>query len=172
MSRLAWLFLGVLLTVVVAGCGGYLFLRMGGVPMATTAQPLPLERTVARLALHASYASARDQKDPLPFNEANMVGGAHVYTMNCVVCHGTPGQPRSDIARGMFPAPPQLFDKDEMVTDDPEGITFWKVTNGIRLSGMPGFLKTLSETDRWQVTLLVSHADRLTPAVERALKEP
>jgi mono/diheme cytochrome c family protein len=69
----------------------------------------------------------------------------------------------------MFPKPPQLFTPDEMVTDDPEGVTFWVVTHGIRLSGMPGFGATLSETERWQVTLLVAHADKLPPAVQAAL---
>jgi mono/diheme cytochrome c family protein len=52
-----------------------------------------------------------------------------------------------------------------MMTDDPEGEIFWRVTHGIRLSGMPGFSSTLSDTERWQVTTLLSHADRLSPAV-------
>ena len=56
-----------------------------------------------------------------------------------------------------------------MVTDEPEGITYWKVTHGIRLSGMPGFEGALSNTQRWQVTMLVASADRLSPAVHAAL---
>jgi mono/diheme cytochrome c family protein len=65
----------------------------------------------------------------------------------------------------MFPPPPQLLEKADMVTSDPEGETFWKVTHGIRLSGMPGFADTLSEKQRWQVTMFVSHADKLPSAV-------
>jgi thiosulfate dehydrogenase len=57
-----------------------------------------------------------------------------------------------------------------MVTDDPEGSTYWKVTHGIRLSGMPAFAKTLSDTQRWQITMLVAHADKLSPAVEAELR--
>lgn len=56
-----------------------------------------------------------------------------------------------------------------MVTDDPEGVTYWKVTHGIRLSGMPGFESTLSDTQRWQVTMLAAHADKLSRAVEAAV---
>ena len=56
-----------------------------------------------------------------------------------------------------------------MVTDDPEGATFWKVTHGIRLSGMPGFESTLTDTERWQITMLVSHADKLSTAAQAAL---
>jgi thiosulfate dehydrogenase len=69
----------------------------------------------------------------------------------------------------MFPLPPQLFEKDGMMTGDPEGATFWKVTPGIRLSGMPGFVSTLSDTQRWQMTMLVAHADKLSPSVQAAL---
>ena len=56
-----------------------------------------------------------------------------------------------------------------MMTDDPEGETFWKVTHGIRLSGMPGFKSALSDTERWQLTSLVAHADRLSPEVQAEL---
>ena len=69
----------------------------------------------------------------------------------------------------MFPAPPQLFETKGMVTDDPEGVTYWKVTHGIRLSGMPGFGTTLSDTKRWQTTMIVAHADKLSPPVQAAL---
>ena len=69
----------------------------------------------------------------------------------------------------MCPPPPQLFDLKDMVTDDPEGVTYWKVTNGIRLSGMPGFGGALSDTQRWQVTMLVAHAGSLSGAVQAAI---
>ena len=137
-SRVGWIALGFLVAIVALGVGGYVFVREGGVSMETTAQPLPLEKTIARLALGASLGHAADQKDPLPFTDANMLDGAHQYRQHCAVCHGTPGQPPATISRGMFPSPPQLFEKRGMVTDDPEGITYWKVTHGIRLSGMPG----------------------------------
>jgi hypothetical protein len=74
----------------------------------------------------------------------------------------------------LMPKPPQLFDKDDMVTDDPEGVIFWIVSNGIRLSGMPGFGDHLEEKERWQIAMLLKHADKLPPAVQAELqrKEP
>ena len=137
--------------------------------MATTAPPLPLEKTVAKMALRASIGNAGDQKGPLPFDDDNMLAGVNAYKeQHCAVCHGAPGQPRAAISKGMFPSPPQLFEKEDMVTDDPEGVTYWKVTHGIRLSGMPGFGSTLSDTQRWQVTMLVAHADKLSGTVQAA----
>jgi thiosulfate dehydrogenase len=58
-----------------------------------------------------------------------------------------------------------------MVAHDPEGSTYWKVSHGIRLSGMPGFADTMSDTERWQVTMLLAHADKLPPAVRAKLAE-
>jgi mono/diheme cytochrome c family protein len=170
-TRVAPFLWGFLSAVIVIIAGALLFIAAGGVSMETTAHPLPLERTIAKLALHASFGRAADQKSPLPLDDANLLAGARAYREICAVCHSTPGQPHTAIAKGMFPDPPALFDPHEMVTDDPEGITYWKVTHGIRLSGMPGFGATLSDTERWQVTMLVAHADKLSPAVRAALKE-
>ena len=162
-------FLGIVMTIVALFVGGYLFVRGGGVSLATTAPPLPLEKTVAKMALLASVGNARDQKDPLPVDDANMLAGVHAYKEHCAVCHSAPGHPRTAISKGMFPPPPQLFELEDRVTDDPEGVTYWKVTHGIRLSGMPGFGDTLSDTERWQVTMLVSHADKLSRDAQAAL---
>jgi thiosulfate dehydrogenase len=72
----------------------------------------------------------------------------------------------------MFPLPPQLFEKDDMVTDDPAGVTYWKVSNGIRMTGMPGFGEMLTPTQMWQVSLLLAKADKLPPGTQAALTKP
>jgi len=48
------------------------------------------------------------------------------------------------------------------------------VANGIRLTGMPAFKDTLTETEMWQVTVLLSNADKPLPpaAVELLRGEP
>jgi thiosulfate dehydrogenase len=161
---------GFVTAIIAIIVGAYLFIKAGGISMETSARPLPFEATVARMALDASVRGASDQKSPLPLDDANLLEGAREYRNSCAICHGTPGQPHTAIAKGMFPNPPALFVAEEMVIGDPEGVTFWKVTHGIRLSGMPAFGTTLSDTKRWQVTMLVAHADELSPAVQVALK--
>jgi thiosulfate dehydrogenase len=171
-SRLGWFVLGIVAAIVLFGVGAYAFVRGGGVPMATTMAPLPLERAVASLALSASVKSSLGLKNPMPLDETNLIAGAHVYQQTCAVCHSAPGAAPTTIAKGMFPNPPQLFTTSDMVTGDPEGETYWKVTNGIRLSGMPGFASTLSDTERWQVTMLVANADKLSAAAALAALRP
>ena len=64
--------------------------------------------------------------------------------------------------------PPELF-PGRGVTDDPPGETFWKVANGIRLTGMPGFNESLSQTQMWQISLMLANADKLPPSVTAVL---
>ena len=68
----------------------------------------------------------------------------------------------------MFPRAPQLWathgNRAVGVSDDPAGETFWKIKNGIRLTGMPAYGKALSDTQIWQVSLLLSCADKPLPA--------
>jgi thiosulfate dehydrogenase len=168
-SRAGWFILGIIFAMVVVIAGVFLLVKGGGVSMETTAPPLPFEQTLAGMALRASIGNAAAQKNPTPLNESNLLAGAQIFKENCAVCHGIPGGHQSAASKGMFPQPPQLFTPDGMVTDDPEGVTFWKVTHGIRLSGMPGFGATLSATERWQATMLVAHADKLSAAVQAAL---
>lgn len=168
LSSVGWFVLGVVAAMVVIIVGVFLFVKGGGVSMDASAHSLPFEQTLAGMALHASIGDAAAQKNPIPLNESNLRAGAQVFKENCAFCHSTPGGPQSVASKGMFPQPPQLFTSDAMVTDDPGGVTFWKVTHGIRLSGMPGFGATLSATERWEVTMLVAHADKLSPAVRAA----
>ena len=172
MARIGTFLAGVLVGVaVIVPLGAYLFARSGGIAMATTAKPLPFEKAFARTALHASIGDAAKMASPLQPTEANLTAGARVYIEDCAVCHGLPGQPQTRIAKGEFPPPPQLFAPDAMVTTDPEGETHWKVAHGIRLSGMPGFANTLSGDEQWQVTMLVSHADKLPAATNAVLSK-
>src|SRR5256886_11630444 len=55
------------------------------------------------------------------------------------------------------------------VTDDDAWESYWKVENGIRMSGMPGFKGQLTETQIWQVSVLVKNADKIAESVKKEL---
>jgi len=71
----------------------------------------------------------------------------------------------------MYPHPPVLLE-GKGVTDDEPGESYWKIFNGIRLSGMPGFSKSLTETQMWQIALLIANADKLPASAKAALVAP
>lgn len=162
---------GVIIGICLPFLAAYVFLRLGGMPVATKGPPLPLEKKIARLALHAKMDPEAGKPSPLPADEANLVAGAKVYQAQCAVCHGYLGQPETKIAQGMFPHPPQLLPPKKGVTDDPVGETYWKAKNGIRLTGMPGYTDSLSDTELWQVSLMLLHAQELPAAATQVLHQ-
>jgi thiosulfate dehydrogenase len=163
--------IGLVIGVSLIFAAGYLFVRLGGMPVATKSKPLPMERTIARMALHAAMDKDTGKPSPIAADETNLLAGAKVYQAQCAVCHGRSGQPESAIARGMFPHPPQLLPPKKGVTDDPVGETYWKVKNGIRLTGMPRYGESLSDEEMWQVSLMLLHADKLPASVQSVLRQ-
>ncbi len=163
--------LGFIVALAVVFFGAWIYFGFGVAPVATAASPMPLESWFAQMALHADVNRNANVQPPIPANESNYAAGAHVYRENCALCHGLPGQPQTNIAKGEFPRPPQLF-KGQGVTDDPPGETYWKVANGIRLSGMPGFQNSLTTDQMWQVSLLLANANKLPAAVQNELQQP
>jgi thiosulfate dehydrogenase len=149
----------------------WLYFRFGYAPVATASSPLPFERQLAHSALHARIRKEAPKISPMQPNDGDYLAGAHIYRVRCAVCHGLPEQAESATSKGMFPRPPQLF-KGHGVTDDPVGETYWKVANGIRLTGMPSYAGSLSEAERWQVSWLLANADKLAQPVRDALQQP
>ena len=159
---------GIFLGLLLALAGAYYYFSSGRAPVAVTAPEMPLERKFAGMALHSYLDKLPHPNPPVPQEEATFVAGAKVYKEHCAVCHGLPGEPKSVIAAGMFPSPPHLF-HGTGVTDDEPWETYWKVANGIRMTGMPGFKDRLSETQMWQVSVLVKNADKISPSVKAEL---
>jgi thiosulfate dehydrogenase len=165
------LILGIILGALILFAAGYLYFASGRAPVATAAPTMPFEKTFAKLALNKYLDKLPHPNPAVPEDEANYFQGAKIYKEHCAVCHGLPDQPKTFIAQGMFPKPPQLF-QGMGVTDDEPWETYWKVNGGIRMTGMPGFVGRLTETQMWQVTVLVKNMDKISPAVKAELLAP
>jgi thiosulfate dehydrogenase len=162
--------IGFVLALILLAVGAYCYFGFGLAPVATASEPMPFEKFLANRALHAVIAKSADKPSPVDASEANLKSGATVYRQNCAVCHGLPGQELTAIAKGEFPKPPHLF-KGKGVSDDPVGETFWKVRNGIRLTGMPGFQGSLTDDQMWQVSQLLANSDKLPDSVKQELNK-
>ena len=165
------LLVGFLIGLVILPLFGWLYFRFGYAPVATAASPMPFEKSLAHMALHARIEKEAPKTVPIATTDDNYLAGVRVYRAHCAVCHGLPGQAGSATSKGMFPRPPELF-KGTGVTDDPAGETYWKVNNGIRLTGMPAYGNSLSKDEMWQVSLLLANADKLPPPVRETLQKP
>lgn len=163
--------LGVLFGFLLVFVVVYGYFSTGMAPVATAAQAMPFEKKMAKMALQARVEKEMPKSVPIPANETTYMAGAMLYNDHCAVCHGAPGQPMSVLAKGMFPRPPQLL-KGKGVTDDPAGETYWKVANGIRLTGMPAFKESLSDNEMWQVSVFLANADKASDAAKVMITLP
>lgn len=162
--------IGLVVGLLILPVAFVLYALSGRMPVATSDAPMPFEAELAGAGLYARIHRQASNRDVSNFTASELVMGADIYQKNCAVCHGLPNQAVPTIGQGEFPRPPQLFTVDGRVSDDAAGVTYWKVKNGIRLTGMPSFEKSLSDMQMWQVTALVARADKLPPQVMDALK--
>lgn len=170
------LLLGFLLCLATIPLCVFLYLRVGHPPVAVADTPFVMENSITRIPLRARINAKMPSKVPIQANETNLVSGASIYREQCLVCHGNYSQP-SNPGQHMYPPAPHLWKKHSDgvvgVSDDPPGETYWKIANGIRLTGMPAFNRTLNETKMWQVTILLANADKPMPdSVTSLLKQP
>ena len=167
--------LGVLAALVVEAVVAYVGITQGLlIPANADAKPSRLERWMASRSLKASISRGMPREvNPISQTDANYDAGIKLYGENCAACHGTADGHPSDIAVGLYQHAPQLGGHG--VEDDPDGETYWKIKHGIRLTGMPSYVKTLSDDQIWTVALFLKHMKTLPPGPNRlwhAMKNP
>jgi mono/diheme cytochrome c family protein len=183
---------GVIVGIIIVPLVLVIYLASGFAPTAATDGALPFETWIAGTALSKRMRKEAPTRDLSTMTTADLLAGADTYKNNCAGCHGLPDQPPSEIGNGMFPPAPQLMQPPlprpggrqpgraapppgaasaQMGTVQGRGASgdFWRVKNGIRLTGMPSFEKTLSDDQMWQVVYLIAKRRYLPPEVKAAL---
>lgn len=164
------LLLGLIIGIVLVPLAVLIYLSYGKVPVAVDDPAFPYERQLVSMPLDAriqrEMVGTHMQPDP-----TTLTAGARIYTERCAVCHGLHSRP-SALGQHMYPDAPPLLEPHHNnpdivgVSDDPVGETYWKVLNGIRLTGMPSFKTQLSDNEMWQVSLFLANANKpMPPAV-------
>ena len=167
------LILGILIGIILVPLAVLVYFKFGNLPVAVSDPPFPSERLVVAAPLEARIDREMVKTPPIQASDETFVAGAHIYADQCAVCHAFHGRP-SVVGKHEFPSAPPLWEKHHGgdvvgVSDDPPGETYWKVANGIRLTGMPAYKDVLTETQMWQVSLLLANADKPLPPAALAL---
>ena len=168
---------GFVIGIIILPALMYLYFLVGQPPVAVADSPLPFEAAIVKVPLQARIDREMPKQSPVAINDDNLVAGMQIYREQCASCHGL--KLPSKFGPTMFPRAPQLWERHKNhpdvvgVSDDPVGETYWKVKNGIRLSGMPSYKALLTEEQLWQVATLLSVADKpLPPAAEKIFSTP
>ena len=151
---------GVLVAVLLV-----LFLVMPGMEWNATARPSAAEQWVARYVLGKWIAAnASSQTNPFTPTAENLEEGEREYGEHCAVCHGLDGSAENRVSGDFYPPIPRLSKGATFLSD---GEVYFIVSNGIRLTAMPGFGPRQSADELWKIILWVRHFPKLT-APERA----
>ncbi|MBS1802154.1 MAG: cytochrome c [Acidobacteria bacterium] len=159
--------LGLIIGIVLVPLAILVYLMYGKVPVAVDDPAVPHERQLVHMPLDARMQREMVGTHMEP-DAANLTDGARIYVDRCAVCHGLHNHP-SALGAHMYPDAPQLLEphpgNSEVigVSDDPLGETYWKVLNGIRLTGMPSFKTQLSDPYIWKVSLFLANANKPMP---------
>ena len=160
---------GIAVTIAAALVGGYILVQSGFIPANADATPGPIETWIASTSLNATLNREAPQgPNPIAMTDTNLVDGIDLYAQHCAICHGTANGSVSapPVAKGLYPKPPLLA--TDGVEDDPEGVSFWKIKHGIRLTGMPSWKDSLTDHQIWTLALFLKHMDKLPPTAQDA----
>lgn len=143
------LVLGILISILVP----LLVLASGVVNMAATAGPSAAEVAFARFAVRRSMAwRVPEATNPYAGDQQAEAAGIDHYADTCLACHGAPGVPPKEFAKGLNPPAPNLI---ESLNNRSDAELFWIVKNGIRMTGMPALGPTHTDDDIWKVVSFV-----------------
>ncbi len=122
-------------------------------------QPSRVETTLANMAKDVVIPiEAQRLKSPLPANDEAVNRGHEVYAQSCALCHGADGR-GTDLGRSMYPPAMDLNSPHVQHWVDAE--LFWIIQNGVRLTGMPSWKSSISETDTWRLVHFIHSLPRV-----------
>jgi len=122
-------------------------------------QPSRVETTLANMAKDVVIPiEAQRFKNPLPANDEAVNRGHQIYAQSCALCHGGDGR-GTDLGRNMYP--PAMDLNSPHVQHWADADLFWIIQNGVRLTGMPSWKLSISETDTWRLVLFLHSLPRV-----------
>jgi hypothetical protein len=161
--------LGFLFGVAVAVGAGYVWLHQDVLPSTLRGRlpSSPAASSHRSLKSNASPKAPVERHRPVPpfgISEDVFEAGAHIYTVKCANCHGVPGHEAS-FGKQMRPAATQFWRKasNVQVSREDPGDIYEKIAAGVQGTGMPAFRHVLSDTEIWQVSLLLKNAGKEIP---------
>jgi len=131
-------------------------------------KPSQLETTLANAAKEVVISiAAKELKNPLPKTPAVISQGQAVYLQSCAICHGTDGRGHAALGQAMYPPAMDLTSPHVQQWKDAE--LFWIIQNGVRLTGMPAWNRSISADDTWKLVIFIQHLPEVKPIEEKKI---
>ncbi|MGA9669841.1 MAG: cytochrome P460 family protein [Terracidiphilus sp.] len=96
---------------------------------------------------------AGKMQNPLPETDEVVSQGQEVFLGSCAQCHGADARGDTNVGRSM--APPAMDLSSAHVQHWSDAELFWIIQNGVRLTGMPSWKSSISDSDTWKLARFI-----------------
>jgi len=93
--------------------------------------------------------------------------GAKNFDAMCSQCHLAPGMEPTELNLGLYPQPPVFY--NEAHEDHSAAETFWVITNGLKMTGMPAWGDFHTEEQIWEMVAFMSNINGMSESEYKAL---
>lgn len=120
---------------------------------------------LGRLRQRSITVHARSISVPANLTDpANISVGAGLYAGMCTGCHLAPGMAKTEMSQGLYPPAPELSHGVSLTPAE----EFWVIKHGVKLSAMPAWGQTHSDTLIWDMVAFLRVLPSLSPAQYQA----
>jgi mono/diheme cytochrome c family protein len=155
--------LAIIVTLSVAALAFLIYIESGVYDISQLAPHNNLTKLVIKITTHNSI-NKRIQGIQEPSNLSDssvIIEGFRHYNHMCSMCHGAPGQRQEEMALGLYPEPPLIYNHKGQ--EDPKEF-FWIIKNGIKMTSMPAYGPTHADGRIWAITAFVTgKLNKMTP---------
>jgi mono/diheme cytochrome c family protein len=146
--------------VAAAAALGWVTIRRG---FSARDNPSAIETLIATTARQLAVPSQyRQLRNPLS-SSSDLHAGMEHFADHCAACHANDGGGDTLFAKGLYPKPPDMRQKETQNKSD--GELYYTIENGIRLSGMPAFGEEhakAGDMETWNLVLFIRHLPNQT----------
>jgi mono/diheme cytochrome c family protein len=135
---------------------GLISVTLGALLQGCTADKNPSqgETSLANAAKDVTIPlEAGKMQNPLPQTDEVVSQGQEVFLGSCAQCHGADARGDTSLGRNMNPPAMDLTSAHVQHWSDAE--LFWIIQNGVRLTGMPSWKSSISDTDTWKLARFI-----------------
>jgi len=155
----------ILIEIIVLIIGAY-----SGIPDVSATKPVGkvtdwFLNTTRDHSIHSRAASITVPS----LNDSSLVAtGFEHYNEMCVTCHGAPGREPDELAQGLNPPAPDLAGS---TTDLSPAEMFLIIKNGLKMTAMPAWGTTHSDSAIWAIVAFLQRLQTLTPEMYNAFQK-
>jgi mono/diheme cytochrome c family protein len=155
--------LGIFLTLLVLIVAFIAYIFSGSYNISQLSPHNSITRRIIGITVHHSINKRlKEIKVPALNDTAMIAEGFGHYNEMCVICHGAPGIEPSEMVKGLYPEPPIFYKSDDMPETDE---AFWIIKYGIKLTSMPAFAPTHTDSNIWAITaFMLNKMNKMSPS--------